>query len=66
MLTTTFTSKKLHTYTKAKVDGKWFDVSHFDDQLSSTWMVWLRANHGVDSGFVDVSSVEEWEYAHNW
>jgi hypothetical protein len=66
MFTTTFLPKKLHTYTKAKVDGRWFEVSHFDDQRSSTWLVWLRADHGVGSGFVDVLNVEEWEFTPNW
>lgn len=53
-----FNPRKLHTYTEAKVGGKWFDVSHFALDLG---MVWLKPGHGIMSGFVDIVGVEEWK-----
>lgn len=58
-----FDSRKLHTYTEARVNGKWFRVSHFDDEHTH---VWLRSDHGVQSGFVEIDSIEEWKAASNW
>lgn len=52
---------------KAKVDGKWFEVAAFysDEHKHVSFdkdMVWLLGNGETQSGFVDVSSVEKFQY----
>jgi len=60
MLESKFNPKKLSTYKAALVDGKWFEVSHFAE-LNGNWHVWLKADHGLVSGFVECSDVAEWD-----
>ena len=62
MFTTAFIPAKMHNYAKARVDGKWFEVSHFMKD-HDVWHVWLRADHGVMSGFVECRNIAEWEVA---
>ena len=54
-----FDSKKQHLFTSALVYGNWFQVDHFS-HIEGSWMVWLCADHGCMSGFVDCSDVAEW------
>ncbi len=69
--TTKFNFKKQHLYVKAKVDGSWFEVSHFmfeNFKKPEAGMVWLKAGYNsrdvyIQSGFVDISKVEEWVVA---
>ena len=59
-----FDYKVQHRYVRAKVGGKWFDVSHFAKFDGVTgWQVWLCAGHGIVSGFVTCSKIDLWEYA---
>ncbi len=64
MLTQKFDSTKLSTYVLARIgsDRLWFEVSHFSKFEDGTgWHVWLKAAHGIGSGFVSCRDVIEWE-----